>query len=144
MSNVFRDKIPDFNSWEFFSSDGWVKDFLKAERLCDHFGAEYSVSYQPYLKKYVTIYSELGMSESIIMRTSEKPEGPWSAQEIIYKTPETGWDKDYFCYAARGHQELSGNNELLISYVCNSFDFWKMAADTRIYRPRFIRIKFKK
>jgi len=29
-----------------------------------------------------------------------------------------------------------------VSYVCNSTDFWKMAADARIYRPKFIRIEF--
>ena len=76
------------------------------------------------------------------MRTANKPEGPWSPREVIYKAPESGWDKSYFCYAARGHAELSGKNDLLVSYICNSTDFWKMAANADIYRPKFIRIRF--
>jgi hypothetical protein len=82
------------------------------------------------------------MSAKIIMRTAERPEGPWSDPEIIYRAPEPSWDKTYFCYAAKGHPELSAPDELLVSYVCNSTDFAKMAGDARIYKPRFIRLKF--
>ena len=34
-------------------------------------------------------------------------------------------------------------DELIITYVANSTDFYKMAADARLYRPRFIRVRFK-
>jgi hypothetical protein len=78
------------------------------------------------------------------MRSAPAPEGPWSQPQLLYKVREMDWDKDYFCYAAKGHPELSKReDELLVSYVCNSYDFWKMAADTRIYRPRFIRVRFR-
>jgi hypothetical protein len=142
LARVPEEQILNFSDWEFYSNGNWGKDFRQADKLCNHFGAEYSVSFQPFLNKYITIYSEMGMSENIILRTADKPEGPWSPQELIYKTPETHWDKENFCYAARGHAELSESNDLLISYVCNSTDFWKMAADARIYKPKFIRIKF--
>ena len=53
-------------------------------------------------------------------------------------------DEDIFCYAAKGHPELSLTpDELIITYVANSTDFYKMAADARLYRPRFIRVRFK-
>jgi len=53
------------------------------------------------------------------------------------------WDSSYFCYAAKAHPELSRqDDELIVSYVCNANDFWKMAADARIYRPKFLRLKF--
>lgn len=142
LARVQEDQILNFNVWEFYSDGNWQKDFMKASRLCNQFGAEYSVSYQSSLNKYVTIYTELGMSDKIMLRTSDTPEGHWSEQEVIYRAPEVNWDKEYFCYAARGHAELSGVNDLLVSYVCNSTDFWKMVADARIYRPKFIRIKF--
>lgn len=143
LARVLKGQILNFSSWEFYSNGNWGKDFKKADRLCNHFGAEYSVSFQPFLNKYVTIYTELGMSENIMLRTSDKPEGPWSQQQIVYKAPEVHWDNEYFCYAAKGHAELSEFDDLLVSYVCNSTDFWKMAADSKIYRPKFIRIKFK-
>lgn len=136
-------KICDFDSWEFFYKGIWQKESNRVTRLCDHYGAEYSVSYSDYLKKYITVYTENGLSDKIILRTALKPEGPWSPPLVIYETPDTKWDKTYFCYAAKAHPELSKRpDELLISYVCNSFDFFKMCADTRIYRPKFIRIKF--
>ena len=84
------------------------------------------------------------MSDKILLRTAPNPEGPWSEQIEIYQTPETGWSKKYFCYAGRAHIELSGLNDLLVSYVCNSIDFSEMASDTRIYKPKFIRVKFEK
>jgi hypothetical protein len=142
LARVAEDKILNFEDWEFYSEGKWEKDFRKADRLCNHFGAEYSVCYHPFLKKFITIYTELGMSDKIMMRSSVNPEGPWSDQIEIYRTPETKWSKNYFCYAARAHIELSGKNDLLVSYVCNSFDFWEMAADARIYRPKFIRVIF--
>ena len=67
----------------------------------------------------------------------------WSAPRIVFRTPEMSWDKSYFCYAAKAHPELSRQeDELLVSYVCNADNFWKMAADARIYRPQFLRLKF--
>jgi len=142
LGRVPEEQILNFDTWEFYSKGQWEKDFRKADRLCNHFGAEYSVSFHPFLNKYITVYTELGMSEKIMLRTSVKPEGPWSKQEEIYKTPEIGWDKEYFCYAGRSHVELSGLNDLLVSYVCNSTNVGKMVNDAKIYRPKFIRIKF--
>lgn len=142
LCRVPEEQFLNFDNWEFFSKDQWVKDFRKAARLCNHFGAEYSVSFHPFLNKFITVYTELGLSEKIMLRTADNPEGPWSEQIEIYKAPETGWSKTYFCYAGRAHIELSGPKDLLISYVCNSFDFLEMGSDARIYRPKFIRIKF--
>jgi hypothetical protein len=144
LARVTEGQILNFDKWEFYSNGQWGKDFTKADRLCNHYGAEYSVSFHPFLNKFITVYTELGMSDKIMLRTAANPEGPWSEQIEIYKAPETGWSKNYFCYAGRAHIELSGLNDLLVSYVCNSFDFAEMVSDTRIYRPKFIRIKFEK
>ena len=142
LARVPEGQILNFEAWEFFSKGQWEKDFRNADRLCNHFGAEYSVSYHPFLNKYITVYTELGESEKIMLRTSANTEGPWSEQVEVYRAPEPNRSKNYFCYAGRSHIELSGSKDLLISYVCNSWDFWEMAADARIYRPRFIRIEF--
>ena len=142
LARVTEEQILEFDKWEFYSNGQWGKDYRNSERLCNNMGAEYSVSYHPFLKKYVLVYSGMGISEKIFMRTSERPEGPWSEEIEVYSAPEAGWSKNYICYAGRSHIELSGLKDLLISYVCNSWDFWEMAADARIYRPRFIRIEF--
>jgi hypothetical protein len=142
VARVQSQKLADFEKWRFWNGADWVADANKAKGLFDGIATEYSVSFQPALKKYVVIYTELGMSKNILMRFSPTPVGPWSAPHKIYECPEYNWHKTYFCYAAKGHQEISSPDELIITYVCNSTDFWQMASDARIYYPRFLRVKF--
>lgn len=136
------DKITDFEKWRFWNGAEWVADVNEAHKMFDGAATESSVSFQPAIKKYLAIYSEFGMSANILMRVSDTLIGPWSKPYKIYECPEYKWHKTYFCYAGKGHPELSMPDELIITYVCNSTDFWQMARDARIYRPRFLRLKF--
>jgi hypothetical protein len=104
--------------------------------------SEYSISFQPAMKKYVAVYADEGMSANILMRVSDTPIGPWSKPYKVYKCPEYKWHKTYFCYAGKGYPELPGPDELIITYACNSTDLWQMAQDARIYHPRFLKIRF--
>ena len=142
VARVQPDKITDFSKWRFYSDGQWKSDVNGISGLFDGIATEYSVSFQPGLKKYVAIYTEIGMSKNILMRFSPTPVGPWSQPSKVYECPEYNWHKTYFCYAAKGHQEISRPDELIITYVCNSTDFWQMVRDARIYYPRFLRIKF--
>jgi len=139
------DSLEDFSTWEFYTDGAWQRDFRKASRLCNHIGAELSVSCLRSFRRYVLVYTENGLSDKIMLRWAASPVGPWSAAQTIYRTPEMSWDSSYFCYAAKGHAELSRQeDELIVSYVCNANDFWKMAGDARIYRPKFVRVKFRR
>jgi len=142
VARVPYNKMADFEQWRFFSDGTWGVDIAGISELFDGIATEYSVSYQPALKQYVTIYTECGMSKNIMMRFSPTPVGPWSSACKVYECPEYNWHKTYFCYAAKGHPEISSKDELIITYVCNSMDFWQMVKDARIYWPRFLRIKF--
>ncbi len=142
VARVPYNKMADFEQWRFFSDGKWGADIAGISELFDGTATEYSVCYQPALKKYVTIYTECGMSKNIMMRLAPTPVGPWSSACKIYECPEYNWHKTYFCYAAKGHPEISAGDELIITYVCNSMDFWQMVKDARIYWPRFLRIKF--
>jgi len=136
------DNMTQFDKWRFFGNGSWQGDINGISGLFDGIATEHSVSWQPTIKQYVAIYTENGMSKNILMRLSSTPVGPWSDTYKIYECPEYSWHKTYFCYAAKAHPEISSRDELIITYVCNSTDFWQMAADTRIYWPRFLRIKF--
>jgi len=142
VARVPADKLAEFYKWRFFSKGNWQGDVNDISSLFDGIATEYSVSYQPELAQYVVIYTENSMSPNILMRLSPTPLGPWSQAYKIYQCPESDWHKTYFCYAAKGHPEISKQDELIVTYVCNSTDFWQMARDARIYCPRFLRIKF--
>ena len=142
VARVPFDKMADFEQWRFFCDGRWRADLTGVSGLFAGTATEYSVCYQPSIRQYVAIYTENGMSKNIMMRLSPTPVGPWSEAYKIYECSEVEWHKTYFCYAAKAHPEISAEDELIVTYVCNSTDFWQMAADARIYRPRFLKIKF--
>jgi hypothetical protein len=102
------------------------------------------VSYLEALKKFIVVYSESSHLQNIAARFASNPWGPWSDPVKLYQCPEVSRTEDILCYAAKGHPELSAApDELIITYVANSTDFYKMAGNTRLYRPRIIRVRFK-
>lgn len=135
--------LGDSETWEFYSNGTWTKDFDKTTPIFSGAGAEGSVSWQPFLKQFVFVYSD-GIWGSILMRTAGDPEGPWSAPIKLYQCPDMRFSPHVFCYAAKGHAELSATNELLISYASNSESLSEVMNDTRIYLPHFIRVTFGK
>jgi hypothetical protein len=78
-----------------------------------------------------------------LLRLSPKPQGPWGEPIPIFQCPEAGWDDSIFCYAAKAHRALSERpDQLIVTYVANAVDFNTVVQDTRLYRPRFLRITF--
>jgi hypothetical protein len=136
--------IKDFTAWRFYDGAGWSADFNTSKRMVSGMASEGSVSYLPDVKQYVLVYTDGGLSERILARTAPGPTGPWSAPAVLYRCPEAGRDKRIFCYGAKAHPTLARGNELVVSYVANSFDFWQVAADATIYLPRFILVKYRK
>ena len=138
-----EDDLGNTNVWEFYSNGGWTKNFDKTTSIFSGAGAEGSVSWQPFLKKLVYVYSD-GIWGTILMRTADAPEGPWSRPMKLYQCPDMKFSPHVFCYAAKGHPELSATNELLISYAANSESLSEVMNDPRLYWPRFIRVTFEK
>lgn len=130
----------DAADWRFYRDGQWVAEFQDASRLVRHMASEASVSYQPQFKRFLLVYTEDGLSPRILARSAAGPAGPWSAATTIYECPEMGRDKRVFTYAAKAHASLTTGNELIVSYVANSFDFWQVAADARLYWPQFVRV----
>ena len=102
-------------------------------------GTEYSVHYDPVVKKYIQIQS-FGWGEATIgLRMAEHLEGPWSEPTTIYK-PSYADIKQPFMYSAKAHPELHGDG-VYITYNVNSFDFGHMLDNRSIYFPKFVRLK---
>ena len=100
--------------------------------------SEYSVT--PLGNRYLAVYTDEGLSPRIIGRISNHSWGPWSAPSVLYECPEMRRDKKLFCYGAKAHAALSSGQELVVSYVVNSFDFWQVAREANLYWPRFVRV----
>jgi hypothetical protein len=138
------ESVADFRTWRFYREGQWITDAERAGQLVTGVGNDYSVTYHRRLKCYVLVSTENGLSPNIMARTAPAPWGPWSLPAVVYKCPEAGWNKNVFCYGGRAHPELArDDDELVINYVANSFDFWQLARDARLYWPRFIVAKIR-
>jgi hypothetical protein len=111
--------------------------------VADGMASECSVSFLPKLGRYVLVYTERGLSPKIQVRTAAKPWGEWAAATTVYRCPEMAQDKRIFCYAAKAHPELAEADELVISYVANSYDISQVVEDASLYWPRFVRVQVK-
>jgi hypothetical protein len=130
--------IGTFADWRYFRDGAWVEDFRNPTRLAGDIGSEYSVT--PFGKRYLAVYTERGLSPRIVGRLADHPCGPWSAPTVLYECPEMSRDKKVFCYAAKAHPALSSGQDVVVSYVVNSFDFWQVAREAKLYWPRFVRV----
>ena len=143
---IFLAKVPvsrlkDFSQWRFFSRGEWVPNPEGAEMLLGNMANEFSVSFHRALNRYILVYTQDSLSEYIVLRSAQEPWGPWSEPVRVYRCPEAAWDPRVFCYAAKGHPELSQSpEELIVTYTTNSTDIDLIESDTRFYHPRFLRI----
>ncbi len=137
--------LADFDSWRFLAANGeWKADAKDAVPQCESLGTEFSVSYLPRLKRYALVCTENGLSDRIVGRFAVSPAGPWGEPVLLYKCPEMKQKKGVFTYAAKAHPHLAGNgNELVISYVVNSFELAPVIEDADLYWPRFVRVTLK-
>jgi len=135
--------LDDFSRWQFWDGSAWQADAEQAVRMSDRAADEYSVNWIPELRKFVTICTPNGLNAEIHLRQAPSASGPWSKPTVIYRCPEFGQPKGTFCYAAKGHPEISATNELLVTYATNTGDFWFGAAHADIYVPPCIRVRIK-
>jgi Domain of unknown function (DUF4185) len=131
-----------FTAWRYFRNGSWAEDFRNLSPLAGDIASEYSVT--AFGNRYLVVYTERGLSPRIMGRMADHPWGPWSEPTMLYECPEMSRDKKLFCYSAKAHPSLSSGQDLVVSYVVNSFDFWQVAREAKLYWPRFIRVTLAK
>jgi hypothetical protein len=133
----------DFSQWRFYSNGKWVAEADQAGLLVQNGANEFSVSFQPAINQYLMVYTQDSFSEHMVFRLAPEPQGPWGEPIRFYRCPDVEKDPRIFCYAAKGHPELSLSPEdLVVTYTTNSTDFALIESDARLYRPRFLRLRF--
>jgi hypothetical protein len=140
LARVKPEEIENFSSWQFYGEHGWSKVIGRLQPLADKMAPELSVHYRSKDKQFCLVYTENGLSPRILLRTAAAPAGPWSVAQILYVCPEMQQDKNLFCYAAKAHPHLAEKNEIIVTYVVNSFDFRQVARDATLYWPKFVRV----
>lgn len=146
VAKVPLSEIGNPGQWRFFAGRDeagqakWADTVEKADVVCRDVAAELSVSYDAPRNRWIMIHHEGFLGPSIVVRTAPEVTGPWSAPQKIYRCPEVDLHKSVFCYASKGHPELSGADDLLITYASNSNDFGTLINDARIYIPKAVRL----
>ncbi|GGH32003.1 hypothetical protein GCM10007423_21260 [Dyadobacter endophyticus] len=136
-------RVTAFNEWEFWNGTGWTKDVKSVATLADSVSNELSVSLLA-PGKYALVYQLGGLFSDICMQVGPTPVGPFGPRIVLYKTSADIKDPDLFTYNAKAHPALSAPGELLISYNVNTFKFFEiLEKQPNMYRPRFVRVKFK-
>lgn len=144
-ARVKPNKIKDFDAWKFYNSmrKEWVSQVLDATTIADNVSNELSVSKLPN-GSYGLVYQEGGIYPTIMMEVGATPVGPFKNKKELWDTSTDITDPDLFTYNAKAHPAISPKGELLITYNVNSFKFFDIIEDKpHLYRPRFIKLKFK-
>jgi hypothetical protein len=141
LARVPAGKLTDFNSWRFRTADGWSAKAEDATPLAGGLATEFSVHRMPDDKGCVLVYTENGLSDRILGRFARSATGPWSDPVQLYRCPEMARDKGVFSYAGKAHPWAAKDDELLVSYCVNTWEFARLFREEKVYRPKFVRVK---
>ena len=135
----------DFDQWRFYANGEWVTEAERAGGLGANVANEFSVSFQPAINQYLMLYTQDSLSKYMVFRLAPEPQGPWGEPVRFYRCPEAERDPRIFCYAAKGHPEISlSPEELIVTYTTNSTDWALIESDAGLYRPRFLKLRFQR
>lgn len=120
---------------------GWIPfakaDLGQAKILLDGAATEFSVTRHG--SEYLWVHNSLAAgfpAQGVWLSRAAHPEGPFGPPALLASFPQ-GTDlksSQIFCYASKEHRELSGEQNLQISFACNSFDFFgELLRNLRVY-----------
>ena len=134
----------DFSTWQFRAGNDWSGELKKASALADSVSNELSVT-PVGNNQYALVYQYGGLLPDIMLQAGSSPAGPFGPRQKVWNTSDDVREGKLFSYNAKAHPALSKPGELLVSYNVNSFDFaHEIERQPNLYRPRFVRIIFKK
>jgi hypothetical protein len=151
LARIPADNLADpAKSIEYLTKEGqWEKELVPArvKIVLDAAVSEMSVRYHQDERKWIAVYMSIrNNGDQMLYQTAETLEGLWTAPEVlIAQIPEVDrtsprYDKNNFCYAGKEHPEFARERNLVVTYVCNSYeDLEKNTSVIRknlfLYRP---------
>ena len=76
-------------AFTFYDGSGWNADPARARAVIQLVGGGLSVTFNPYLGRFVAVNS-IGLSNDVILRTASRIEGPWPIGGVIIHPSDTG------------------------------------------------------
>jgi hypothetical protein len=118
LARVEPARVADRSAWTFYDGSGWQADIGRAAYVIDRTAGGPSVSYNAHLGRYLAVSCEV-VSSTVLLRTADAIEGPWSAGvEIVagdtgILAPTHAGDYNYICVE---HPELAAANTIVVGY----------------------------
>lgn len=139
-SNLMNGELSDLQWWV---DNNWTEEIYEEPTSAALFTGqtEFSVHYEPCLKKYIQVQTYGIGKASIGYRLADQLYGPWSDPVFLYK-PRLKEDQE-FVYSANAHPELTAEG-MIITYNINNLDFGRLVNNEEIYFPAIIRIEWEK
>jgi Domain of unknown function (DUF4185) len=121
LARVKADCITRPEAYEYLSSPHgeWIPDLKKAWRICDG-GSEFSVSFNPFLGRYLMVYVN-GYHKTLQFRTAETLAGPYSPAQVIGRVPYE--PSNELIYLGFEHSKFRTNDgeKVYVSYCQSCF-----------------------
>ncbi len=145
--------IANPSAWQFWNGTAWVSGATSSARIIDapdSISNEYNVNQihaangNSFVLTTMDTSVPFGTWQNIVFYFACAPQGPWSAKQVVYATPETGQPDQpgagtLLVYNPHAHFEFTSNGAVLISYDLNTTQGNDLVyADN--YRPKFIRV----
>jgi hypothetical protein len=87
LARVPENAVADNSAYEYFTPFGWIRNtpYLALQVVWAP-GSEMSVAWNDHLQKFVMLYTNT--LNNVVMRTADRPEGPWSQAKTIVNTAD--------------------------------------------------------
>lgn len=143
VSRVLPKDFEVYPKWRYWDGKSWTAEIGKATAITDQVSNELSLSELPD-GRYALVFQENGIGRNVCMRIGKSPFGPFGPIIKLWDTSADLEREGWYSYNAKAHPNLSEKGELLISYNINSFNFFDdLKTHPNLYRPRFIKVRFK-
>jgi hypothetical protein len=99
-----------------------------------------SIHYDARRRKWLAIHSDRYGTSTIVWHTADRPEGPWSPQQVVFRPPESERPKT-LVYGAKAHPALAAGEALAITYATNGpGDLATLIDNPALFYPRFVKL----
>lgn len=103
-------KVGEPAAWQVYDGVAFNADLTKGAKLITNAPGDLSMSWNPWLRKFILVHSE-SFTDKVMIHTADRPEGPWSAPVLVFQTGGTQ-------YAAKEHVALSSacGESIVVTY----------------------------